>query len=119
MIRRRIADAIRRNELLIDTISILTAHRFRLVRRGRRLIGATTVDTDDRTPTVRVEYAPTDASTPVTAIEGIGPTRSEHLEAAGIETVTDLLTADLDAVAAETGLSRARLDRWYERAQEQ
>ena len=118
MIRGRIADIIRRNDLLTDAIGVLVAYRSRLVRRWRRLVGTAAADTDDRTVTVRVEHTPTDASTPVTAIEGIGQARSERLEAAGITTVADLRAADLDVVAEITDLSRTRLDRWQERTHE-
>lgn len=118
MFRGRIADIIRRNDLLTDVIRGLAARLSVLVRRVRRHLGTVPVDTDDRTVTVRVEHAPTEASTPVTAIDGIGPARSERLAAAGIETVADLLAADLDAVADDTELSRTRLERWRDRARE-
>ncbi len=51
-------------------------------------------------------------------IKGIGPTYSERLGDAGIETVADLAAADAETVAetAETSVSRA--DGWIDRAQD-
>lgn len=55
-------------------------------------------------------------SEPTNAIKGIGPTYSERLGEAGIETVADLADADSETVAdaAKTGESKAMS--WIERA---
>jgi polyhydroxyalkanoate synthase len=83
-------------------------------------------------PDVTVEYEPdagsehavkgtdeaVDAGTSesVEAVKGIGPTYSERLGEAGVETVADLAGADAETVAeaAETSISRA--EDWIERA---
>lgn len=42
-------------------------------------------------------------------IKGIGPAKQEKLKAAGVKSVADLAHADVDALAAETGIAAATL----------
>lgn len=51
-------------------------------------------------------------------VSGIGPAYAQRLGDAGVETVSDLLAADPDDLAAETDLSAKRIQRWQERAEE-
>jgi predicted flap endonuclease-1-like 5' DNA nuclease len=53
---------------------------------------------------------------PVDEIRGIGPTYSERLEAAGVETVAELATADAERVADAVKTSTSRAENWIERA---
>lgn len=53
---------------------------------------------------------------PVDTIKGIGPSYTEKLASAGIESVRDLADADATAVAEETGITESRLQNWIERA---
>lgn len=55
---------------------------------------------------------------PVTEISGIGPSYSERLAAAGVETVGDLAAAEPTALAAETGVSEKRIQTWVDAAQD-
>lgn len=55
---------------------------------------------------------------PVGELEGIGPTYSERLNNAGIETVEDLIQADIDRVSEEADISTSRLERWRDQAQD-
>jgi len=59
---------------------------------------------------------PTASDEPVEAIRGIGPTYSDRLAGAGIETVSQLAAADAKTVAeaAETGETKAQ--NWIDRA---
>lgn len=55
---------------------------------------------------------------PVTEISGIGPSYSERLADANIETVGDLAAADSESLHDETGLSEKRLGGWIDAAQD-
>jgi predicted flap endonuclease-1-like 5' DNA nuclease len=57
-----------------------------------------------------------EASEPVDSINGIGPTYAERLEAAGIETVGDLATADIGTVADAAEAPESRVTGWLEQA---
>lgn len=57
-------------------------------------------------------------SEPVTAIQGIGSGRSSDLSGAGIETVADLASANVQQLASETGLSARRIKKWQALARE-
>lgn len=72
---------------------------------------STTTDVDPS----QADDAGTDTD-PVDTIDGIGPAYSDRLHSVGIETVADLATADPQAIAAETDLSPARVERWIDRA---
>jgi len=81
---------------------------------------------------VTVEYAPdpesehavkgtdeagdTPDSPAVGTVKGIGPTYSERLGEASIETVADLASADAEAVADAAEVSVSRAENWIERA---
>ena len=52
----------------------------------------------------------------VNVLKGIGPSYAEQLGSAGVETVADLASADVDALADETDIAASRLERWSERA---
>jgi predicted flap endonuclease-1-like 5' DNA nuclease len=54
--------------------------------------------------------------TPVTEINGIGPTYGDRLGAAGIDTVADLASADAATLAGETDIAEGRLENWIEAA---
>lgn len=54
----------------------------------------------------------------VHSIKGIGSAYADRLAGAGIETVADLLAADLERVADEADISQSRLETWRERARE-
>jgi predicted flap endonuclease-1-like 5' DNA nuclease len=60
----------------------------------------------------------TDDAASVETISGIGPAYAARLADAGVESVPDLLAADADALAEETGISAKRIGRWMERARE-
>ncbi len=62
------------------------------------------------------EAADAGTSESVEAVKGIGPTYSERLDEAGIETVADLAAADAAAVAAAAETSVSRAEDWIERA---
>jgi predicted flap endonuclease-1-like 5' DNA nuclease len=64
------------------------------------------------------EAETTGESDPVDSIKGIGSAYADRLADAGIETVTDLLAADLERVAEEADISQSRLETWRERARE-
>ncbi len=53
---------------------------------------------------------------PVTELKGIGPTYSDKLASADIETVSELAGADAAAIAEETDLSESRITGWIEKA---
>jgi predicted flap endonuclease-1-like 5' DNA nuclease len=57
-------------------------------------------------------------SPPVEEIKGIGPTYSERLGEAGIETVADLAAADAETVAEAAKSSVSRAEDWIERARD-
>ena len=56
------------------------------------------------------------AENDVNVLKGIGPSYAEQLGSAGVETVADLASADVDALADETDIAASRLERWSERA---
>ena len=62
---------------------------------------------DDEGPTVELE-----------SIEGIGSAYAERLREAGVADGTDLATADVDALAEETGIGERRIRGWIERVGE-
>lgn len=64
------------------------------------------------------DEAASGGSAPVSEIKGIGPTYTDRLGEAGIETVADLAAAEIPEVAdaAKTGETRAA--NWIERAQD-
>ncbi len=67
------------------------------------------------------ETAETDAATespPVDDVKGIGPTYSERLVEADVETVADLATADAETVAEAAETSASRAESWIERARD-
>ncbi|WP_255170280.1 helix-hairpin-helix domain-containing protein [Natrononativus amylolyticus] len=69
----------------------------------------------DATP--EVEKEPTDTpSEPVNSIKGIGPAYADRLAAEGVETVSDLATADAAALAEGTDISETRIQGWIDRA---
>ncbi|MFC7204411.1 helix-hairpin-helix domain-containing protein [Haloferax namakaokahaiae] len=55
----------------------------------------------------------------VDTVRGIGPAYAERLENIGIETVSDLVDADADAVGDDIDVSPKRVQRWIDRANEQ
>ncbi len=56
------------------------------------------------------------ATEPVDVIKGIGPSYSERLAAAGVETVGELAAGDAEELAEDTGIGSSRLESWIERA---
>lgn len=54
----------------------------------------------------------------LTEINGIGPSRRDTLNDAGVTSVADLLEADPTAIADETGISESRIDNWISQADE-
>ena len=64
----------------------------------------------DADPTEDTADADTDA------LKGIGPSYSEALSEAGIETVGDLADADPSDLADDIGVSESRVEQWAERA---
>ena len=56
------------------------------------------------------------AENDVNVLKGIGPSYAEQLGSAGVETVADLASADVDALVDETDIAASRLERWSERA---
>jgi predicted flap endonuclease-1-like 5' DNA nuclease len=67
--------------------------------------------TDEETPAV-----PDEPAASVQEIKGIGPTYTERLEAAGIETVADLAASDAATVAEAAEATEGRAADWIERA---
>ena len=59
-----------------------------------------------------------DDGVPVDEIKGIGPAYAERLGEIGIETVADLVDADVADVAERTTVSEKRVNRWVDRARE-
>ena len=53
---------------------------------------------------------------PVDSIKGIGPSYSEKLGEAGIETTDQLATADARELSDETGIPESRIQEWIDRA---
>ena len=62
------------------------------------------------------EAGDTPDSPAVGTVKGIGPTYSERLGEASIETVADLASADAEAVADAAEVSVSRAENWIERA---
>ena len=58
--------------------------------------------------------APQSAGDPLTAIPGIGPKYAERLRAAGIASVTDLIEADPETLAEQTGIPRKTIQGWID-----
>jgi len=56
------------------------------------------------------------AGVPVDEIRGVGPTYSERLTAAGIETVTDVAAADIGEIADAAEVSESRASDWQSQA---
>ncbi|MFB6116886.1 helix-hairpin-helix domain-containing protein [Halosegnis sp.] len=54
----------------------------------------------------------------VEAVSGIGPAYASRLADAGVDSVADLLEADADTLAEETGISAKRIGRWQDDAAE-
>lgn len=62
--------------------------------------------------------APTDwGDMLLSGIDGIGPKTAAKLADGGIETLTDLLVADPDALALAAGVSPATVEKWRQRVQ--
>lgn len=75
------------------------------------------VPTDRETQTDEtVEQSDPRTGEPVQSIKGIGPSYADRLGDAGVHTVSDLADADPDTLAAETGISAARISSWIELA---
>jgi predicted flap endonuclease-1-like 5' DNA nuclease len=58
------------------------------------------------------------AAVPVEEVSGIGPAYAERLGEAGVESVADLLDADLEELADSTDISEKRIGRWQDRAED-
>ena len=56
------------------------------------------------------------AGVPVDEIRGVGPTYSERLTAAGIETVADVAVADIEEIADAAEVSGSRASDWQSQA---
>ncbi len=81
---------------------------------GDESIGESEDETDDTNADETAGLAP-DAG--VEEITGIGPTYAQRLQAAGIETVEDLVDADPATVAEATNAAESRVDDWLAQAQ--
>jgi len=75
-----------------------------------------TVSDEDEATTAAGEDGDTPENPAVDSVKGIGPTYSDRLGAAGIETVDDLAGADAEAVADAAKVSVSRAENWIERA---
>lgn len=76
-------------------------------------------ETDESKEEVEVdETADNEPSDPVESISGIGPSYADRLGQAGVESVSDLLTANLSELAAETDISEKRLQSWVDQVEE-
>ena len=66
----------------------------------------------------RPDHPEEDADRPadLETIDGIGPAYAGRLRDAGVETVSDLLRADADRLAAETDIAEARIRGWIDAA---
>lgn len=58
------------------------------------------------------------AADPVSSLDGIGPTYSDRLGDAGVETVGELAAADPQELSSSTDIAESRLVRWVEAAQQ-
>jgi predicted flap endonuclease-1-like 5' DNA nuclease len=76
-------------------------------------------DVTEAEPAPESEEATDEAETsePVEDIKGIGPTYSDRLAEAGIETVTDLTDSDPATVADAAQTGRTKASNWIDRAQ--
>lgn len=70
----------------------------------------------DAGPAAEAGSAAEGSDEPVDSLSGIGPAYSERLGDAGIETVSDLATADVSNLNEATGIGAGRLEDWIERA---
>lgn len=52
------------------------------------------------------------ASSPVSEIDGIGPVTAKKLSAAGVKTIGDLATANIESLAKATGITAEQLSEW-------
>lgn len=59
-----------------------------------------------------------DSATDLRTITGIGPTCADLLTGQRVESVADLATANTASLAASTGITQSRLDKWQEQANE-
>jgi predicted flap endonuclease-1-like 5' DNA nuclease len=59
-----------------------------------------------------------DGDAPVDSVIGIGPAYAQRLADAGVETVGDLVAADVAEVSEIADISESRIERWQERARE-
>jgi two-component system chemotaxis sensor kinase CheA len=59
---------------------------------------------------------PDAATADVETVKGIGSSYSERLTEAGVETVGDLVTAEVPVLVEATGISDGRIEEWIERA---
>ena len=80
--------------------------------------GTDTVAAESAEAAGPVPDEPEGGDEPVENVNGIGPAYAKRLSDAGIETVTQLLDADPEAVADETDLSAKRISGWQENAEE-
>lgn len=76
--------------------------------------GGKTEDETDNTNADETTGVASDAG--VEEITGIGPTYAQRLQAAGIETVSDLADADPATVAEATNAAESRVDDWLAQA---
>ena len=70
--------------------------------------------TDDEGPAVDEEQPGVELE----SIEGIGSAYADRLREAGVADGADLATADVEALAEETGIGEARIRTWVERVDE-
>ncbi|MFB6110987.1 MAG: helix-hairpin-helix domain-containing protein [Halobacteriaceae archaeon] len=98
-----------------------------LYDRLRWLLGERAPDGPDMDPSgvhvvrragTRTGHGESTDSTPVTDIEGIGPTYGARLASAGIDDVAALAAANPRTIAERTDIAEARLERWVRRARE-
>lgn len=82
--------------------------------------GETPIHTSDEETDVTdddEEDEPSDDGTPVSEVDGIGPTYSDRLEEFGVATVTDLANADAEELAENIkGVSEKRASDWVSAA---
>ncbi len=78
---------------------------------------AETVEDAEDSDDVEDDTAEEDSGEPLQEIKGIGPTYAERLEAAGIETVSDLASSEVSAVAEAAEATETRATDWIDRAQ--
>ncbi|QZA87764.1 helix-hairpin-helix domain-containing protein [Salinarchaeum sp. IM2453] len=95
------------------------------IRRLRFALGLRSPPAQKESVQITVEHEPeqdsSDATTDtneLTEINGIGPSRRDTLNDAGITSVADLVEADSAAIAEQTGISASRIDNWINQAEE-